>query len=107
MKKNKSINQKDLQAVIRYAAFGLPALEDRCQMLSSDVLELQFRKKKLGDEVPAQCSSVSQFEKSLNWYKIEVEQKKYIIANLDRQLNQKIFVLEEKLTGNQLKAPNH
>ena len=98
LKKNKSINQKDIQAVIRYAAFDLPALENRCQMLSSNVLELQFRKKKLGDEVAIQCSTISQFEKSLNWYKMEIKQKKEIISNLDQQLNHKSNALEEELS---------
>ena len=57
------------------------------RQLSSDVLELQFRKKKLGHEVATQCSSISQLEKSLNWYKMEIKQKKDIISNLNQQLN--------------------
>jgi argininosuccinate lyase len=100
MKKNKSLNQKDIQAVLRYAAFDIPALENRCQQLSSDVLELQFRKKKLGDEVATQCSSITQLEKSLNWYKMEIKQKKEIISNLDQQLNQKSNALEKLLLAN-------
>ena len=98
MKKNKLINQKDIQTVLRYAAFDLPALENRCQQLSSDVLELQFRKKRLGDEVATQCSSISKLEKSLNWYKVEIKQKKEIISNLDQQLNHNSDALEEKLS---------
>ncbi len=98
LKKNKLINQKDILTVLRYAAFDIPTLENRCQQLSNDVLELQFRKKKLGDEVATQCSSITQLEKSLNWYKMEIKQKKEIISNLDQQLNQKIDALEEKLS---------
>ena len=97
MKKNKLINQKDIQTVLRYAAFDLPTLKSRCHQLSSDVLELQSRKKRQGDEVATQCSSITQLEKSLNWYKMEIKQKKEIISNLDQQLNQKINALEEKL----------
>ena len=66
--------------------------------VSSDVLELQFRKKQLGDEVATQCSSISKLEKSLNWYKIEIKQKKEIISNLDQQLNHNSDALEEKLS---------
>ena len=73
-------------------------MEKKCQMLSSDVLELQFRRKKLGDEVATQCSSITQLEKSLNWYKTEIEQKKQIISNLNQQLNQKSNALEELST---------
>ena len=60
----------------RYAEDDLPSLEKRCQQLSSDVLELQSRKKRLGDEVATQCSSITQLEKSLNWYKMEIKQRK-------------------------------
>ena len=97
IKKNKLINQKDIPTVLRYAAFDIPTLQNRCQQLSSSVLELQFRKKKLGDEIAIQCSSISQLEKSLNWYKMEIKQKREIISNLDQQLNQKSNALEEKL----------
>jgi hypothetical protein len=38
-----------------------------------------------------------QLKKSLNWYKMEVEQKKQIISNLNEQLNQESNALEEKL----------
>jgi len=95
MKKNKLINQKDIQTVLRYAAFDIPTLQNRCQQLSNDILELQFRKKKLGDEVAIQSSSITQLEKSLNWYKVEIKQKKEIISNLDQQLNHKSDALEK------------
>ena len=97
LKKNKLINQKDIQTVLRYAAFDIPTLENRCQQLSNDVLELQLRKKKLGDEVATQCSSITHLEKSLSWYKMEIKQKKEIISNLDQQLNHKSDALEKLL----------
>jgi predicted Fe-S protein YdhL (DUF1289 family) len=59
---------------------------------------LQYDKKSIGENA-TQCSSITQLEKSLNWYKMEIKQKKEIIANLDQQLNQKSNALEEKLTG--------
>ena len=43
-------------------------------------------------------SSITQLEKSLNWYKTEIEQKKQIISNLNQQLNQKSNALEELST---------
>ena len=77
----------------------MPSLEKRCQPLGNDVLELQSRKKQLGDEVASQCSSITQLEKSLNWYKMEIKQKKQIISNFNQPLNQKSIALEEKLSG--------
>jgi hypothetical protein len=97
LKQNRMLNEKHILKFLRYADEDLPTLEKKCQMLSSDVLELQFRKKKLGDEVATQCSSIPQLEKSLNWYKVEIRQKKEIISNLDQQLNQKSNALEKLL----------
>ena len=97
MKKNRLINQKDIEMLIRYPVYDLPTLENRCQQLSNDVLELQFRKKKLSDEVATQCSSITQLEKSLNWYKMEIKQKKEIVSNLDQELNHKSDALEKLL----------
>ena len=97
LKQNRMLNEKHILKYLRYAEDDLPTLENRCQQLSSDVLELQSRKKRLGDEVATQCSSISKLEKSLNWYKVEIKQKKEITSNLDQQLNQKSNALEEKL----------
>ena len=72
LKRNKMLSEKYIMKFLRYANEDLPNLEKRCQQLSDDVLELQFRKKKLGDEVATQCSSITQLEKSLNWYKMEI-----------------------------------
>ena len=99
LKQNRMLNEKHILKYLRYAEADLPSLEKRCQQLSNDVLELQFRKKKLGDEVATQCSSITQLEKSLNWYKMEIKQKKQIISNFNQPLNQKSNALEEKLTG--------
>ena len=99
LKQNRMLNEKQILKYLRYAEDDLPSLEKRCQQLSSDVLELQSRKKRLGDEVASQCSSITQLEKSLNWYKMEIKQKKEIISNLDQQLNQKSIALEEKLSA--------
>ena len=45
MKKNKSINQKDIQSMLKYAAFDIPYLENKIRKLTSDFIDLEFRKK--------------------------------------------------------------
>lgn len=100
LKQNRMLNEKHMLKFLKYADEDLPTLENRCQQLSNDVLELQFRKKRLGDGVATQCSSISKLQKSLNWYKVEIKQKKEIISNLGQQLNQKSDVLQEKITRN-------
>ena len=56
---------------------------------------MEWRKRQSEDEIAILSSSISQLGKSLNRYKIEIEDKKEIVANLNRQLNQKSYVLEE------------
>jgi hypothetical protein len=57
----------------------------------------QRKKKRLGDELVMLSSSLFQQEKLLKRYNMEIEEKRQIILNLNRQLNQKSHALEEKL----------
>lgn len=77
--------------------------KSRCQLLSSSVLELQFRKKKLGNEVFNLSSYISQVEKLRKRHSMEIDLKREIISDLDRQLNQKSDALQEKISRN---SPN-
>ena len=95
LKKNKSINQRDMGRLIRYAIYDLPSLEIRIQKLTNDTIDMEWKKKQSRDEIAILNSSISQLKKSLNRYKIEIEDKKQIISNLNRQLNQKSNALEE------------
>jgi CII-binding regulator of phage lambda lysogenization HflD len=95
------INQKDIQTTLKYTAFDLPSLESKIQRLTSDVIELEWKKKQSRDEVAILSSSIPQLKKSLNWYKMEIEQKKQIISNLNQHLNQKSNALEEKILTQQ------
>jgi hypothetical protein len=98
LKKNKAINQRDIGRLLRYAIFDLPSLENKIQRLSRDVVDMEWRKKHLRDEVARLISNKSQLENLQKRYQMEIEQKKHIISNLDQQLNQKISALEEKLS---------
>jgi predicted nucleic acid-binding Zn-ribbon protein len=73
-------------------------LENKIQRLSRDVVDMEWRKKHLRDEVARLISNKSQLENLQKQYQMEIEQKKHIISNLDQQLNQKISALEEKLS---------
>ena len=89
MKKNKLINQKDIQTVLRYAAFDIPSLESRIQRLTNDVIDLEWKKKQLIDETVKLNSYLSQLKKLQERCKMEIDLKKDIVSNLDLQLNQK------------------
>jgi hypothetical protein len=99
LKKNESINQKNIERLLRYAVYDLPSLENRIRRLSNDVIDMEWRKKELRDEAAKLISSNSQLEKIQERYQLEIELKREIISNLDQQINQKINALEEKQTS--------
>jgi hypothetical protein len=47
MKKNKLINQKDIQTILRYTAHDLPSLENKIYQLTNDVINLEDKKRDL------------------------------------------------------------
>jgi hypothetical protein len=83
LKRNKILSKKTLLKFLSYANEDLPSLEDRCRKLGSVSVELQIRKKQLGDEVAALSLVKSQLKKSLNWYESQIVDKKQIVLNLD------------------------
>ena len=91
------LNKKYIFKLLRYAGHDLPSLENRIHTLGSKVIDLEWKKKRLGDEAVKLSSNLFQLEKLRKWYHMKIEEKKQIISNLDRQLNQKSHVLEEKL----------
>ena len=44
LKKNKSINRKDIGNLLRYAVYDLPNVENRIQRLTSYVIDLEWRR---------------------------------------------------------------
>ena len=87
LKKNRSINQKDIGSSLKYTVYDLPYLQDRIQRLTCNVIDMEWRKNQSKDEIAILNSSISQLKKSLNRYNIEIEENKQIISNLNRQLN--------------------
>jgi hypothetical protein len=98
LKKNKSITQKDIGRLLKYAVYDLPTLENKIQTLTCDAIDMEWRKKRLRDEVVKLSSSTEYLRKSLHWYEMEIKEKKEIVSNLDRQLDQKSKALEKLAT---------
>ena len=51
MKRNRLINEKDIQNALRYAADDLPSLEDRIYKLTNYVMDLESKKSVLKDTI--------------------------------------------------------
>ena len=98
LKKNKSITQKDIGRLLKYAVYDFPTLENKIQTLTCDAIDMEWRKKRLRDEVAKLSSTTQYLKKSLHWYEREIGEKKEITSNLDRQLDQKSDALEKLAT---------
>ena len=59
--------------LLRYAGHDLPSLENRIQILSSKVIDLEWKKKRLGDEALKLSSNLLQLEKLQKRYHMEIE----------------------------------
>ena len=76
MKKNKLINQKDIQTALRYAAFDLPSFESKIRKLTSDVIELEYRKKDLNNTIKLQSAQLSDLGQVIVRYQGAIDNKK-------------------------------
>jgi hypothetical protein len=75
MKKNRLINQKDIQTLLRYASFNLPSLENKIRKLTSDVIELEFRKKDLNNTIMLQRAQLYDLGLAIIRYQNAIEYK--------------------------------
>jgi hypothetical protein len=75
LKKNKLINQKDIQTVLRFAAFDLPSLESKIRKLTSDVIELEYRKKDLNNTIKLQSAQLSDLGQTIVRYQEAIDSK--------------------------------
>ena len=68
MKKNKSINQRDIQTVLRYAVFDIPSLE-------SEIIDLEFKKKDLNNTITLQRAQLSDLGQAIIRYQEAIDSK--------------------------------
>jgi hypothetical protein len=99
LKKNRMLNKKYIFKLLKYTGGELPSLEDKVRSLSSKAIDLEWKKKRLGDEVVKLSSELLQLKKLQKRCHMEIEEKRQIMSNLNQQLNQKSCALEEKLTS--------
>lgn len=59
LKQHKMLGEKHISKILRYASHDLPSLENRIRMLTSDVIELEFRKKDLNNTIMLQRAQLS------------------------------------------------
>jgi hypothetical protein len=86
MKKNKLINQKDIQTMLRYTAHDLPSLENKFRNLSNDVIDLEIKKKELENTITLQNTRLIDLGQVINQYQDAIDNKKEQLMKMDKQL---------------------
>jgi hypothetical protein len=99
LKERRMLGEKHISKFLKYADHDLPELTDRIQRLTNDIIDLEWKKKQSGDVISVANTNIIQLRNTLNWYQKNIELKKQILSNLDQQLNQKIYALDQKIAG--------
>jgi chromosome segregation ATPase len=99
LKDRRMLSEKHISKFLRYADHDLPELTDRMQRLTNDIIDLEWKKKQSGDVISVANTNITQLRNTLNWYQKNIELKNQILSNLDQQLNQKIYALDQKIAG--------
>ena len=86
IKKNKLINQKDIQTMLRYTAHDLPSLEIKFRNLSNDVIDLEIKKKELKDTLMLQNAQLIDLGQVITQYQNAIYIKKEQLMKMDKQL---------------------
>lgn len=66
MKRNRLINEKDIQNALRYAADDLPSLEDRIYKLTNYVMDLESKKRELEDTITLWKAQLSDLGRAID-----------------------------------------
>jgi hypothetical protein len=68
LKKNKMLSKQHILKILRYAGHDLPSLESKIRKLTSDVIELEFRKKELNNTIRLQNAQLSDLGQAIVRY---------------------------------------
>jgi ribosomal protein S24E len=80
MKKNKSINQKDIKTVLKYA-HDLPSLENKFRDLANIVLDLELK-----NTIMQQNAQLFDLGQTITQYQNIIDSKKHQLMKMDTQL---------------------
>jgi hypothetical protein len=75
-RKNKILSKQYILKILRYAGHDFPLLENRIRKLTSDVIELEFRKKDLNNTIRLQRAQLSDLGQAIIRYQNAIDRKK-------------------------------
>jgi hypothetical protein len=73
LKKKNALNKQYIFRLLRYAGYDLPSLEHKIRKLTSDIIELEFRKKDLKNTIMLQSAQLSDLGQAIIKYQNAIE----------------------------------
>ena len=73
LKKNKILSKQHISRFLRYAGHDLPSLESKIRKLTSDVIDLELRKKDLNNTIMLQRAQLSDLGQVIIKYQNAIE----------------------------------
>ena len=76
IKKHKLLSEQHILKILRYAGHDLPSLESKIRKLTSDVIDLELRKKDLSNTIMLQRAQLSDLGQVITKYQDSIDNKK-------------------------------
>jgi hypothetical protein len=89
LKERRMLNEEFLSNFLKYTGHDMPELIYRLQQLANEVIDLESKKRQSID-------TLVQLDDTLSWYHRNINLNKQILADLDKQTNQKQNELNKK-----------
>jgi hypothetical protein len=83
------LNEESLFNFLKYTGHDLPELTYKIQQLANEVIDLESKKR-------LSIDTLVQLDDPLSWYHRNIMLNKQILADLDKQINQKQNILHKK-----------
>ena len=75
MKKNRILSKQHILKFLRYAGHNLPSLENKMRKLTSEIIDLEFKKKDLNNTIMLQRAQLSDLGQVITKYQDAIEYK--------------------------------
>jgi hypothetical protein len=85
LKRNKMLGGERIRKFLRYADHDLPALENKIQKLTGDVIDLEWRKKDLKDTIMLWNAQLGDLGQPITQYQNEIKSKKQQLMRMDKR----------------------
>ena len=76
LKKNKMLDKQHILKILRYTSHDLPSLESKIRKLTSEIIDLEFKKKDLNNTIMLQCAQLSDLGQAITNYQNVIDRKK-------------------------------